>query len=262
MDAASSSSFPCTSGAAEYSHKRDLSIAAPLLLPEHFVVFVSASSPASQRHPNRKPVEAGEGRRGGSARRLCHRWRPLAMPPLTTPKSGDALFASVDRVNAELFTLTYGAIVRQLLTDLEEVEEQLDQMGYNIGTRLVDEFLAKSNVSRCVDFKETADVIAKLGFKMFLGVTATVTNWDAEGTSCSFVLEDNPLVDFVELPDTCQGLQYCNVLSGVIRGALEMVSMKTEVTWVRDMLRGDDAYEMRVKLIKQVPEEYPYKDDD
>jgi len=64
----------------------------------------------------------------------------------------------------------------------------------------------------------------QLGFKMFLGVTATVTNWDAEGTSCSFILEDNPLVDFVELPDTCQGLQYCNVLSGVIRGALEMVS--------------------------------------
>ncbi|CAD6261855.1 unnamed protein product [Miscanthus lutarioriparius] len=211
------------------------------------------------------------------------------MPP--APKSGDALFASVDRVNAELFTLTYGAIVRQLLTDLEEVEEvnkQLDQMGYNIGTRLVDEFLAKSNVSRCVDFKETADVIAKLGFKMFLGVTATVTNWDAEGTSCSLVLEDNPLVDFVELPDTCQGLQYCNLLSGVIRGGIgnvilsnvvlklfqnaysqlpetltvNMVSMKTEVTWVRDMLRGDDAYEMRVKLIKQIPEEYPYKDDD
>ena len=60
---------------------------------------------------------------------------------------------------------------------------------------------------------------------MFLGVTATVTNWDADGTTCSFVLEDNPLVDFVELPDTCQGLQYCNVLSGVIRGALEMVRL-------------------------------------
>lgn len=59
---------------------------------------------------------------------------------------------------------------------------------------------------------------------MFLGVNATVTNWDAEGTCCSIVLEDNPLVDFVELPDTCQGLHYCNILSGVIRGALEMVS--------------------------------------
>ncbi|RYR68497.1 hypothetical protein Ahy_A03g014999 isoform A [Arachis hypogaea] len=198
------------------------------------------------------------------------------------PRSGDAIFANIERVNAELFTLTYGAIVRQLLTDLEEVEEvnkQLEQMGYNIGIRLIDEFLAKSNVSRCVDFRETADVIAKLvcsisdalsislsgleqqcnvvGFKMFLGVTASVSNWDAEGTCCSIILEDNPLVDFVELPDTCQGLYYCNMLSGVIRGALEMVSMKTEVTWIRDVLRGDD-----VKLLKQVPEEYPYKDDE
>ncbi|KAL8142525.1 hypothetical protein V2J09_015557 [Rumex salicifolius] len=193
------------------------------------------------------------------------------MPPPVAPRSGDAIFASVERVNAELFTLTYGAIVRQLITDLEEVDEvnkQLDQMGYNIGVRLIDEFLAKSNISRCVDFKETAEVIAKVGFKMFLGINASVTNWDAEGTTCSIVLEDNPLVDFVELPETCQGLHYCNILSGVIRGALEMasitgpVSMKTEVTWTRDMLRGDDAYEVQVKLLKQVPEEYPYKDDE
>ncbi|GKB52454.1 trafficking protein particle complex subunit 3-like protein, partial [Tanacetum coccineum] len=165
----------------------------------------------------------------------------------------------------QLFTLTYGAIVRQLLTDLEEVEDvnkQLDQMGYNIGIRLIDEFLAKSNVTRCVDFRETAEFIAKVGFKMFLGVTASVTNWDSEGTCCSLILEDNPLVDFVELPDTCQGLYYCNILSGVVRGALEMVSMKTEITWIRDMLRGDDAFELQVKLLKQIPEEYPYKDDE
>lgn len=63
----------------------------------------------------------------------------------------------------------------------------------------------------------------QVGFKMFLGVTASVTNWDSEGTCCSLILEDNPLVDFVELPDTCQGLYYCNILSGVVRGALEMV---------------------------------------
>uniref|UniRef100_A0A803L6L8 Uncharacterized protein n=2 Tax=Magnoliopsida TaxID=3398 RepID=A0A803L6L8_CHEQI len=157
------------------------------------------------------------------------------------------------------------------------VSKGMERQGYNIGVRLIDEFLAKSNVSRCVDFKETAEVIAKVlfedfltdfmaceqvGFKMFLGVSATVTNWDAEGTTCSLVLEDNPLVDFVELPDTCQGLHYCNVLNGVVRGALEMVSMKTEVTWIRDMLRGDDAYELQVKLLKQIPEEYPYKDDE
>lgn len=37
-----------------------------------------------------------------------------------------------------------------------------DCRGYNIGIRLIDEFLAKSNVSRCIDFKETAEVIAKV----------------------------------------------------------------------------------------------------
>ncbi|OIW15628.1 hypothetical protein TanjilG_08204 [Lupinus angustifolius] len=75
---------------------------------------------------------------------------------LVAPRTGDAIFANVERVNVELFTLTYGAIMCQLLTDLEEVDE-----GYNIGIHLIDEFLAKSNVSTCVDFREAIDVIAK-----------------------------------------------------------------------------------------------------
>ncbi|KAI3778469.1 hypothetical protein L2E82_07800 [Cichorium intybus] len=105
-------------------------------------------------------------------------------------------------------------------------------MGYNIGIRLIDEFLAKSNVTRCVNFRETAEVIAKVQLSSLLDnlstfleslwVTASVTNWDQEGTCCSLILEDNPLVDFVELPDTYQGLYYCNILSGFVKGALEM----------------------------------------
>ncbi|GMI75250.1 hypothetical protein like AT5G54750 [Hibiscus trionum] len=97
--------------------------------------------------------------------------------PLATPRSGEAIFRSVNHLNAKLFTSTYGEIVRQLLNDLEEVEEvnkQLDQMGYNIGIKLIDEFLAKSNVSKSVDFKETAEMIAKVDLKMFLGVTTPV----------------------------------------------------------------------------------------
>ncbi|GBG71644.1 hypothetical protein CBR_g9060 [Chara braunii] len=185
------------------------------------------------------------------------------MAPPARP--GDAAYANIEKVNAELFTLTYGAVVRQLLTDLEDINEvnkQLDTMGYNIGIRLIDEFLAKANISRCTDFKETADVIAKVGLKMFLGVTGTVANWNQDNTECSLILDDNPLVDFVELPETCQGLLYCNILCGVIRGALEMVSMKTEARFVRDVLRGDEAYEIRLKLLEHLPEVLPYKDDD
>lgn len=38
------------------------------------------------------------------------------------------------------------------------------------------------------------------------------------------IMTDNPLADFVELPDEYRELDYCNLLCGVIRGALEMVS--------------------------------------
>lgn len=34
--------------------------------------------------------------------------------------------------------------------------------GYNIGQKLIDEFLAKSGVGTCASFREVADVIAKV----------------------------------------------------------------------------------------------------
>jgi hypothetical protein len=64
-------------------------------------------------------------------------------------------------------TLTYGTIVAQLCKDYEsdyvEVNKQLDKMGYNIGLRLIEDYLAKSNtMRRCANFKETAESIAKV----------------------------------------------------------------------------------------------------
>lgn len=41
------------------------------------------------------------------------------------------------------------------------------------------------------------------------------------------ILEDNPLTDFVELPEGCGGLSYCNILCGVIRGSLEQVNISS-----------------------------------
>jgi hypothetical protein len=67
--------------------------------------------------------------------------------------------------NAELFALTYGALVVQLIQDYEdygEVNKQLEKMGYNIGTRLIEDFLARSGTGRCADFKEVGEVIAKV----------------------------------------------------------------------------------------------------
>lgn len=171
----------------------------------------------------------------------------------------------METINSEIFTLTYGSIVRQLITDLEDMEEvnkQLDTMGYNIGIRLIDEFLAKSKTTKCVDFRDTADKVARVGFRMFLNTSATVSSWSADSTACNLVLDDNPLVDFVELPENCSALKYCNVLCGVIRGALEMVNIKVECSIVKDSLKGQDSTELYLKLLSQEAESYPFKDDD
>lgn len=168
------------------------------------------------------------------------------------------------KMNSELFTLTYGALVTQLCKDYEndeEVNKQLDKMGYNIGVRLIEDFLARSSIGRCQDFRETADVIAKVAFKMYLGITPSVTNWSPAGDEFSLILENNPLVDFVELPDNHNTLIYSNLLCGVLRGALEMVQMAVDVRFVQDTLRGDNVTEIRMKFIKRIEENLPAGDE-
>ena len=54
--------------------------------------------------------------------------------------------------------------------------------------------------------------------------------------------------DFVELPAAYSTLRYSNILCGVIRGALEMVSLRVTCAFVKDVLAGDDGAEIRVTL--------------
>jgi predicted hydrocarbon binding protein len=180
----------------------------------------------------------------------------------TNKQKGDDAYKGMDKINAELFTLTYGGIVMQLIKDHETVDEvntQLERMGYNIGVRLIEEFLAKSGVtcSQRGNIKETAQIVAQTGFKMFLGVTAQVQNWNTEGTEFSIVLDENPLTDFVELPEEYNKLWYSNLYCGVIRGALEMVQMKVECRQVKCTLRGDEYDEFRILYKGLVDDEMP-----
>ncbi|KAI8323185.1 TRAPP I complex [Martensiomyces pterosporus] len=173
---------------------------------------------------------------------------------------------NVEKVSAELFIFTYGSLVVQLVKDYEDygaVNKQLDKMGYNIGVRLIDDLLARTGLERCQDLHATAEVISKVGFKMFLNITPSVANWSADSKEFSLILDDNPLNDFCELPPKAiqDGLWYSNVLCGVVRGALEMMQMQTEVTFVRDVLRGDETSEIRVKLERMLDEEVPVGDD-
>ncbi|XP_034240118.1 trafficking protein particle complex subunit 3 [Thrips palmi] len=167
------------------------------------------------------------------------------------------------RVNSELFTLTYGTLVAQLLKDYENVDEvnkQLERMGYNIGIRLIEDYLARTGSGRCYDFKDTAEKI-QAGFRIFLGVSPQITNWGAGGDEFSLVFESNPLTEFVELPDHCLNLKYCNILAGVLRGACEMVQMEVTSWFVQDQLKGDNVTELRVKFIKRLEDAIPAGED-
>lgn len=89
-------------------------------------------------------------------------------------------------------------------------------------TSLIEDFLAKTSSARCLDFKEVAEKLQN-AFRMYLGISPSITNWSPASDEFSLYIENNPLIDFVELPDHLINLRYCNIFCGVIKGALEMV---------------------------------------
>lgn len=79
--------------------------------------------------------------------------------------------------------------------------------------------------------------------------SAEVSNWNDDNTAFSLIIPiENPFTDFVELPPQFHELHYCGLLCGVIVGALEMVQMKVECRFLKDVLLGHDCNELRVEF--------------
>merc|ERR1711937_674732 len=147
------------------------------------------------------------------------------------------------KMEGELLALTYGAIVARIMKDTERCEEannQLDKMGKNM--------------------EETAEVLRE-AFRQYLNISPRVTNWNSERDSFSLILDNNPLTDFVELPSELAALNYCQMICGVIRGALEMVQLEVTAKVEKDALKGSGSTEIRICFVKKLQDAMPVGED-
>eukprot|EP00494_Astrolonche_serrata_P008143 UN08179 len=65
---------------------------------------------------------------------------------------------------------------------------------------MTDELLCKAQISKCQNFQHTSQIVAKVAFKMFLGVDCEVVSMGENKKSFVLRLNSNPLKDFVEIP--------------------------------------------------------------
>jgi hypothetical protein len=159
----------------------------------------------------------------------------------------------------DLINLLYGSIVRHTLEtykdDFGECNRQLDEIGFGIGVRLIDEFLIKTESESCKSFK---DVIEKVttAFRLFLGVEARYTQRSETDFSVTFF--DNPFDDNVFLPTELRALRYSNVLCGLVRGGLEALNYRANCFFLFDKFSQNREntglvlpnYEMAVELVE------------
>ena len=43
--------------------------------------------------------------------------------------------------------------------NVDDVNRQLERMGYNIGVRIIEDFLARTGSARCNDFRDTSEKV-------------------------------------------------------------------------------------------------------
>ena len=46
--------------------------------------------------------------------------------------------------------------------NVDDVNRQLERMGYNIGVRIIEDFLARTGSARCNDFRDTSEKVPKI----------------------------------------------------------------------------------------------------
>jgi hypothetical protein len=165
-------------------------------------------------------------------------------------------------VNVELFTLSYGSIVRAIVKETSNADEanaKLLKIGTSIGSRVADDIVFRypGDPSRLKSFRGACDLLVDHAFKTYLGITATIQ--DPTDTRLVIRIHESsaPVTRFVTIPPEYEGLIYLNPLLGAIKSVLALFHYNVEVTMKSDRLRGDTANEIEIKLNEIMTESLP-----
>ena len=175
---------------------------------------------------------------------------------------GEILDLQKKRSN-ELLSFLYGGLIVRLYKDLkdpEEINKKTEEIGFNIGQRLIDDILV--NLGKLPEKPKSffVDKILNQIFTNFLGISDHKLNKKTD-TEFEITFKNNSLNTYVELPDSLKSLWYSNIICGIIRGAFLIVNVDVQCQFVKDILKGDDINCISF-VVKQYIEEKFADDDD
>lgn len=181
---------------------------------------------------------------------------------------GEELWKKTEKANAEFFAQLYGSLVKSMwqeFNDPARMTAYQQKMAKDMGARMAEEFFARSGLGRCKDMKESADVLGKAAFKMFLNITPSVGDWSGDGKAFTLTFEEDPLADGnVVLPEALVrgAFSYSGgFYAGAIVGAFEAMGVNLQVDVQSDKLLGAEHTALRISFLSLEAESAPPEDE-
>lgn len=163
-----------------------------------------------------------------------------------------------DKVNVELFSLTYGSLVRSIVKETNNIDDanaKLNKIGVSIGNRITDDFIVRSDKPRFKNFREACESIVDFALKYYLGITAQIV--EPSDTHCIIRFGDNPITRYVVIPPEYEGLVYLMPLLSAIKTALGLLHYNVETKLVQDMLHGGATNDIEITLVEVMYDSLP-----
>ena len=173
-------------------------------------------------------------------------------------KGVDAIFMEKKQNKVELLTFMYGSLLVRLTKDIKDINElnkKIESIGYEMGKRLVDDLI--DDFQRGLDVSDLNKLMEKLIIQLaqyYLGILGSFNQVSEK--EYYLIFPENPIIFYVELPESLDGLCYSNIICGILRGMLEISGFEIQCEFVKDKMKGDEVNDLKITLVKYIEERF------